>query len=50
MPVAGSHTSESEKPSVADRIVDAVQQAARTARHCVSSLNDEDKAAKSGRE
>ena len=28
MPVAGTHTSESEKPSVADRIVDAVQHAA----------------------
>ena len=28
MPVAGTQTSESEKPSVADRIVDAVQHAA----------------------
>ena len=28
MPVAGTQTSESEKPSAADRIVDAVQHAA----------------------
>ena len=32
MPVAGTQTSESEKPSVADRIVDAVQHAAHVSR------------------